>query len=203
MADENRYSDDEKNPKRGGEFKVPPRTWIVWIAIFGGIILLMLFKDRMEKPLDQISQHRFQQLLESNLIVSMTVNYSPQSPALNEIVGTYRESSKSTEVPFRAKVRLTPNMEEKLFSGEYPNVEPKEPNTMLMNVAFSVLPFVIIAALIWFFFIRQIKKIPVQAKAIATEQQDRYDTILFKWEDQARRMDAVLEKMERDTGIKK
>ena len=42
MADENRYNDDEKNPKRGGEFKVPPRTWIVWIAIFGGIILLML-----------------------------------------------------------------------------------------------------------------------------------------------------------------
>ena len=44
MADDNkRYNDDDKNPRRNGEFRVPPRTWIVWIAIFGGIILLMLF----------------------------------------------------------------------------------------------------------------------------------------------------------------
>ena len=36
MSDDNKYNDEEKNPKKG-EFRVPPRTWIVWIAIFGGI----------------------------------------------------------------------------------------------------------------------------------------------------------------------
>ena len=40
MPEDNRYNDEEKNSRKGGEFKVPPRTWIVWIAIFGGIILL-------------------------------------------------------------------------------------------------------------------------------------------------------------------
>jgi len=46
MPDE-KYNDDDKSSKKGGEFRVPPRTWIVWIAIFGGIILLMLAKERM------------------------------------------------------------------------------------------------------------------------------------------------------------
>src|SRR6266705_805350 len=157
MSDENKHSEDEKNSKKGGEFRVPPRTWVVWIAIFGGIILLMLLKERMEAPGDIISQYKFQQFVESNQIVQATVNYNPQNP-LNEVVGKYRkdENGRSVETPFRAKVRLTEKMEEKLYE-KYPQIEAKEPNTMLMNVAVSVLPFVIIAALIWFFFIRQIK----------------------------------------------
>jgi cell division protease FtsH len=156
MADDNRYNDEDKNSKKGGEFKVPPRTWLVWIAIFGGIILLMLFKERMDAPGELLSQSRFWQLVDSNQIASAIINYSPQNPSLNEVVGKYyRDSDHKAEVPFRAKVRLTPNMEEKLYQKS--QFEPHEPNTMLMSVAVSVLPFIIIAALIWFFFIRQIK----------------------------------------------
>lgn len=157
MSDDNRYNDDDKNSKKGGEFKVPPRTWIVWIAIFGGIILLMLFKERMDSPGEVLTQYRFQQLVDSNLIVQATVNYSAQNPLLNEVIGKYYKDGDKRSEPtaFRAKVRLTEKMEEKLYA--LPQFEPHEPNTMLMNVAVSVLPFVIIAALIWFFFIRQIK----------------------------------------------
>ena len=78
MADENRYSDDDKNPKKG-EFRVPPRTWIIWIAIFGGIILLMLLRKSMDSPeRDLLSQYSFQQMVESNQIAEATINYSPQ-----------------------------------------------------------------------------------------------------------------------------
>ena len=159
MAEDNRYNDDDKNPKKGGEFRVPPRTWIVWILIFGGIILLMIFKERMDSPGQVLSQHRFQELVDSNLIVQATINYSPQSPALNDVSGKYKvvENDRSAEVPFRAKVRLTEKMEEDLYRRLGSKIEPREPNTMLMSLAVSVLPFIIIAALIWFFFIRQIK----------------------------------------------
>jgi cell division protease FtsH len=155
MADDNKYSDDDKNPKKS-EFRVPPRTWIVWIAIFGGIILLMLFKEKLDSPADPLSQFKFQQLVDSNLIAEASVNYNPQSP-LEEIVGKYYkiENDQRVAVPFRAKVKLTEKMEEKLYS--MAQFSPREPNTMLMNVAVSVLPFIIIAVLIWFFFIRQIK----------------------------------------------
>src|SRR5579872_917662 len=144
MADDNKYSDDDKNPKKG-EFRVPPRTWIVWIAIFGGIILLMLFKEKLDSPADTLSQFAFQQLVESNLITEATINYNPQSP-LNEIVGKYyKDSDHRTTAAFRAKVKLTEKMEEALYSK--PQFSPREPNTMLMSVAVSVLPFIIIAAL--------------------------------------------------------
>jgi len=157
MSDENKYNDEDKNPKKGGEFRVPPRTWIVWIAIFGGIILLMLFRDRMETTGDVLTQYQFFQKVESNQIVKATINYSPQSPLLTDISGKYykEENGHRTEAPFRTKARLTEAMENKILALE--NFEVKEPNTMLLSVVWSVLPIIIIATLIWFFFIRQIK----------------------------------------------
>jgi cell division protease FtsH len=157
MADDNKRSGDDKNPRKAGEFKVPPRTWVVWIAIFGVIVLLMLFKDRMEPAGDLLSQPRFQQLVESNQIVQATINYNPQSSDLREVTGKYRklENDTKSEAPFRARVRLLPDLEKKLLS--MPEVDVREPNTMLFSFMLSVLPIIVIAALIWFFFIRQIK----------------------------------------------
>src|SRR5437667_1946477 len=87
MPDDNKSNDEDKNPKKGGEFRVPPRTWIVWIAIFGGIILLMLVKDKMEAQGDSLKQYKFQQLVDSKQIAEATINYSPQNGALTEITG--------------------------------------------------------------------------------------------------------------------
>ena len=157
MADDNKHSGDDKNPRKAGEFKVPPRTWVVWIAIFGVIVLLMLFKDRMEPPGELLSQPRFQQLVESNQIVQAIINYNPQSSDLREVTGKYRKTENDTkaELPFRARVRLLPDLENKLL--KMPQVDVREPNTMLFSFMLSVLPIIVIAALIWFFFIRQIK----------------------------------------------
>src|SRR5439155_8970763 len=155
MPDENKSNDEEKNPKKGGEFRVPPRTWIVWIAIFGGIILLMLMKEKFDTPGENIPQWRFMQLFDSNAVTEAKVYYNPQNILLTEIVGKYRLNERSKEIPFRTKARLSEAMEAQLFSD--PKFEPKEPNTMLLSVVWSVLPIIVIAALIWFFFIRQIK----------------------------------------------
>src|SRR5207302_9790949 len=113
--------------------------WIVWIAIFGGIILLMLFRDRMETQGELLSQYRFQLLVDSNQIAQATINYSPQNPYLTEIVGKYikAEGAGNRETAFRTKARLTPKMEEKLLS--LPQFEVREPNTMLLSVVWSVL----------------------------------------------------------------
>ncbi len=157
MADDNKTSGDGKNPRKAGEFRVPPRTWVVWIAIFGVIVLLMLFKDRMEPPGDLLTQPRFQQVVESNQLVQATISYNSQSPDLREVAGRYlkMEGDHKVEAPFRARVRLMPDLENKLL--HMPQVDTREPNTMLFSFMLSVLPIIVIAALIWFFFIRQIK----------------------------------------------
>ena len=166
MSDDNKNNEDDKNAKKG-EFRVPPRTWVVWIAIFGGIILLMVMRDRWESPGTLINQNQFQQLVDSNQIAKATINYNPQDPYLTEIVGTYyktdpsgaRTQNKDGDVKenFRAKIRLIPRLERKILSGQYPQFEVKEPNTYLLSLIWGILPFAAIAAFIWFFFIRQIK----------------------------------------------
>jgi cell division protease FtsH len=167
MPDENKYNDEEKPPKKG-ELKVPPRTWIVWIAIFGGIILLMLMKDKWETQGKAISQNLFQQLVESNRIEKAIVNYSPQNLSLTEVTGNYYQVDEAgnhvkdpktgidATVPFRAKVRLYPDFEKRVLDHN-PPFDVHEPSTMLLSVVWSVLPFVVIVAFVWFFFVRQIK----------------------------------------------
>jgi cell division protease FtsH len=166
MADDNKHNDDDKNAKKGGEFKVPPRTWVVWIAIFGGIILLMLMRDRWESQGQLVGQFQFQQLVFSNQIDKATINYSPQNGSLTEVTGKYfrldpsgnrikDRTGQDEVVAFRAKVRLYKDLEERVL--QLPQFEVREPNTMLLSVLWSVLPIVVIAAFIWFFFIRQIK----------------------------------------------
>jgi len=165
-------------------------------------VLLMLLRDKREsQPGEQISQHRFEELVDAGQIVHATVSYDNQSP-LNEIDGVYKaEGNVQKEVRFRTKVRLTGRLEEKLFNR--PQFEARQPNTVVMSIIWSVLPIIVIAVLIWFFFIRQIKRIARNSpstpdlQARAGEQLNRFEKILDKWEDQARRMDAVLEKMER------
>ncbi len=212
MPNNNKAGDDSSRPNNGRAFRVPLRTWIVWLTIFGGILLLMLIRDWWESPDENLPQWRFQQLLESNLIAQATVNYSPQNSLLTEIVGKHYipdkegkpikgEDGRPKEVLFRTKARLNSDLEEQLFSKF--QFEPREPNTMLMSIFWSVLPILVIAVLIWFFFIRQIRRVsrnsPSSAdlQARTSAQQDRLDQILDKWEDQAKRMDAVLDKMEK------
>jgi hypothetical protein len=90
-----------------------------------------------------------------------------------------------------------------------PQFEVRQPNTMLLSVLWSVLPFVILGTLIWFFFIRQLKSASKSSPSVANlhaktaEQQNRFDKLLDKWERQTNRMDAVLEKLERDTEAKR
>ena len=91
---------------------------------------------------------------------------------------------------------MTGNLEEKLFN--LPQLEARQANTMLL---WNVLP-IFIAAMIWFFFIRRIKRSArtspgtpdLQEKA--SQQLDRFEKILDRWEDQAGRMDVVLDKLE-------
>ena len=166
MSDDNRYSsDDDKNPKRGGEFRVPPRTWLIWILIVGGIIMLMLFKERMDFPGEKMSQFRFQQLVDAKLVTQGNIIYNPQDPQLNVVEGKYyktdAEGKRYAEndpryglVLFRDKFLLTPDLLKKLLDLGF---QPREANTMLWGLVLNILPIIVIAALIWFFFIRQIK----------------------------------------------
>src|ERR1041384_6259188 len=91
MADDNKKSDGDKNQPKGGEFRMPPKTWLIWIVILASIISLMLVKDRIQSPSDKLEQFAFQKKVEAGQIISAVINYNPQTSAMTEIVGTYQK----------------------------------------------------------------------------------------------------------------
>ena len=54
-------AEEIKEPKKGGgEFRVPPRTWILWIAILVATLLLFYFKSPQDTP-ETFTQAKFMQ----------------------------------------------------------------------------------------------------------------------------------------------
>ncbi len=165
MYDDNKNRDDDRGGKRNGEFRVPPRTYIIWIAILGAIPLLMVFKSAGPTTAEQLTQIQFQQKVESNQIAGGTIVYDPQSPYMREVRGYYyktdengtrvEDGGKPVRIPFVAKVRLSDSMEDMLLHRNL--FETKQPNTVLLGLVYSLGPILVIGLLIWFFFIRQIK----------------------------------------------
>jgi len=158
MADD-KHNDSGKNEKKATDLRVPPRTWLLWIGIILLIPVLWRFGKQVESKYRTPSYVEFINLVTNNQIVKAQINYNPTTEhGLNEIVGRYLEikpGGEKTEVPFKIKARLLPDVEKILLdSGKFETVEP---NTLLLGVIYSLLPFVLLAALIWFFLIRQLK----------------------------------------------
>ena len=200
MPDKSSGYNSPTDPETNRESRPSGRVWVVWIAVFVGIILLMLFREGMDIKAEPMNQHKFEELVDAGRIVRATISYQTQS-ILNEVVGTYQsQNDAKVEVPFRARVRLTSALENKLL--RLPQFELREPNTALLSILWSVLPILVVAMLVWFFFIRQIRKTvritpnPAELHARAVEQQNRFEKLLNKWEEQARRMDGVLDRLE-------
>src|SRR6266516_634493 len=165
MSDDNKNRDEDRGGKRNGEFRVPPRTYIIWIAILGAIPLLMIFRNSGPNAPETLTQIQFQQKVDSNQIAGGTIVYDPQSAYMREVRGNYyktdkngvriEENGKPMEVQFVAKVRVSDSMEDELLGRKI--FETKQPNTVLLGLVYSLGPILVIGLLIWFFFIRQIK----------------------------------------------
>jgi cell division protease FtsH len=154
-ADKHNNDNDERNPKRGGDIKVPPRTWILWIAILAAIPLLMMFRDRSETKYQTITHLQFKEAVEAGQVAEGVVSYNIQSP-LREITGRLTTTTpEGKPFFFKIKTSLSPEFEQQILdTGKF---KPVEPNTLLVNMIWSVLPFLLIAFLVYFFLIRQIR----------------------------------------------
>jgi len=150
---------DEKNADRkGGDLRVPPRTWLLWIGIIALIPLLWKFHDKVETKYRTLNYTEFVKVVTNNLVTQAVITYNPQSENLREITGKFSETGANGEktiVPFRIKTRLLPDLEKQLLeSGKF---DQGEPNTLLLGIIYSLLPFVLLAVIIWFVLIRQIR----------------------------------------------
>jgi cell division protease FtsH len=163
MPEDNKKGDDKS--RKGGEFKVPPRTYLLWIAIIGLIPLLVIFRNNATSQGQQLSQYEFMQKVTNDLIAKATVTLDPQSPFLRDIRGKYYktdnegkkviENGQPAQVSFYAQVFLTEEKLQEVLTN--PKFESKRPNALVINLIWSLGPILLVALLIYFVFIRQIK----------------------------------------------
>jgi len=147
----------DREPKRSPELRVSPRTWLVWAAVITGIVMLLLARERMQPRPQLLKQAQFMEKVDSGLISHAVITYAPQS-ALADVEGKYFQvdpDGKRTEVPFRAKIRLTEEIENKLLKTY--KFEPHEANTFWVGMLSYLLIFFLFGLFIWFVFIRQIR----------------------------------------------
>ena len=63
MAEQKKSRDNDKSSRRPPEFRMPPRTWVVWIAILGFTVVLLTLKNRVAHEVKPLSHHAFLQLV--------------------------------------------------------------------------------------------------------------------------------------------
>ena len=156
-----RGADNGQRKPPGGGFKISSMTLLAWVAIIAATVVLFMMKERYAAPATQLSQSDFLAKFQTNAIAHATINLGGQTSQLTPITGTYYPEDKDGKlakeaVPFVApNVYLTQKMLDELLVSD--RIEAGAPNAMLMNVVWGVAPFLILGALFWFFFIRQIK----------------------------------------------
>ena len=152
---EERNNEGNRRDRKAGDSRVPPRAWLLWLAILSLIPLLVFFKDHTESRYRVLSYTEFLDLVNHDQIQEATIYYDPQSP-LRQITGRLvpAESAKGP-LDFRIETRVSEALEDKLLNTGKFKVD--KPNTLLMNLVYGILPFLLLAALVYFFLIRQIK----------------------------------------------
>ncbi len=153
MSDENKQNNKDK---KSGDVKVPPRNWLVWTLILVAIPVVIFFRTKTESKYPTITRQLLVSLLDTPSVrLEGKIYYAPpQSSMLSEISGRYMQTNSVDWQYFRAKTRLTDDLEQTLLKRGF---QEAEPNTFLMSIFVTVLPILLVAFLVYFFFIRQIK----------------------------------------------
>lgn len=147
------HNNDRRNDRRSNDLKVPPRAWLLWLAILSLIPLLVFFRNSNESRYRILNHLEFLNIVESNLVTEATIYYNAQS--LRRVVGKYVDPETKKPVSFKIDTRISEQLEDQLLrTGRFTVAEP---NTLLVQLFYSVLPFVVLILIVYFFFIRQIR----------------------------------------------
>ncbi|MGC9941037.1 MAG: ATP-dependent zinc metalloprotease FtsH [Verrucomicrobiota bacterium] len=154
-------ADNGQKKPPGGGLKISSMTLLAWAAIIAATVALFMMKQHYTTPPTTLTQSEFLTMFQSNQIAHATINMSGQTSQLTPVSGYYFQTDKDgkltkEQVPFVApNILLTQKMLDELLPSD--RIEAGAPNAMLMSVVWGVAPFLILGALFWFFFIRQIK----------------------------------------------
>ncbi|HTB85714.1 MAG TPA: ATP-dependent zinc metalloprotease FtsH [Candidatus Sulfotelmatobacter sp.] len=163
--DSNKKTPDRKPPGGdggGGGSKIQ-MTMLVWAGIIMVLIFLLYMKGHVNlSPNSETwSQAKFLNNFGSNQIAHASINIGNQASSLTPVNGEYytgavdKDGKKVTAAFVVPNAFFTQKMLDQLLTSG--SVEVGAPNVMINQLLWGIAPFLILGALFWFFFIRQIK----------------------------------------------
>jgi cell division protease FtsH len=161
--DSNKKTPDRKPPGGDGGGSKIQMTMLVWAGIILVLIFLLYMKGHVKLTSDATTwkQADFLNSFASNQVAHASINIGNQTSSLTPVNGEYYtgpadKDGKRPTAPFVVPNALfTPNMLDQLLRSGV--VEVGAPNMMINQLLWGIAPFLILGALFWFFFIRQIK----------------------------------------------
>lgn len=166
LKDDQPNQGNKKGSNQPEEIRAPsPRNWIVLVIILLFIPLLYLMRSQSDQQQMKMTYNQFTRIVEQGDIIEGLIRYDPQYDTLREVAGRYivrddqgnivnTEEGKAKEAAFQINIPLTPELEQTLLRQ---GLKTAKPNTVLLNVIVGLLPFLLLIALIYFFFVRQIR----------------------------------------------
>ena len=155
MADDNNYPPGDKRPT---EPRMPARTWVLMIMLVACVPLLMYLNTRRHPTATAITQRDLISLIQTNTVKDGVVHYGSDSRSVDVVSGSYPklDSAGSTNwVNFFAEAKLTPDLEATLLNEL--GFRPQRSSNLWLSVMVQLLPILLIAFIIYFAFIRQIR----------------------------------------------
>ncbi len=157
MADDNSNFDRSRR-EPPSEPRLSPKTWIIWILVALLVPALIMVNKVQQRGLKTINYRQLMDLVDSNRIENAVISADPSGGTVKEIRGLYRETAvggKETTQLFTLKDWIHPDDYRKLqLTGHF---RTEAPNTLIWQLLYSLLPFLLIAGLVYFLFVRQIK----------------------------------------------
>ncbi|MBR4885401.1 MAG: AAA family ATPase, partial [Lentisphaeria bacterium] len=157
---------DNGSTKKGTSRR-PPTALFVWLGIFLVIGLFFLLNGDSAGKTDQLTPHEFVTALENGEILSADVTSGPERFFL--IRGKWQKNSASasaeedkdltahTERSYEINLPATDDLITKLQSGKVAKLKYEEDNSWWQGILFNVIIGIIIIAILYFVFARQMR----------------------------------------------
>ena len=154
-------NDGNRGNRPGGDPRIPARNWLLWTLVVAGVIGL-LFVNRPNRHVREtaISHARLMQMVSSNLVEPGEIEFRSQG-SFAIIHGRYypnieaKNLSSTNATAFVVETRLSEANADKLLEQGFKPVE--HDNVWAAVLANVLLPCILIGALIWIVFVRQIR----------------------------------------------
>jgi cell division protease FtsH len=134
--------------------------WVLCIGLL--IMLFMLFKNYSNKQNNEISFSEFIHDIQQNKLSSIVIEGSEATGQLKDAVAGTNGEFKTFHVKLESDTAVSTDMEQYLMSiadkaGASVDIKVEDSQNQLVNLLLPFVPWIVVAAFIWFFVFRQLR----------------------------------------------